>query len=165
MSLIMGYASAVRIHGTIYCDNYFEFWFNGELIAKDPLFFTPHQAVKVSFDWDGTSDKHYAIMCQDYATESGYEYTLKAEPNLGSGALLARFNDGTITNDDWKVYVQTHGPTNASIALGCSPTNLGPCEVVDNGEPAGWNQPGFNSDSWDDATTYTVDEVSLLFCC
>jgi hypothetical protein len=30
---------------TIYCDNYFEFWFHGDWIAKDPLFFTPHQAV------------------------------------------------------------------------------------------------------------------------
>jgi hypothetical protein len=50
------------ITGIIYCDNYFEFYFNGRLIAKDPLSFTPHNAVAVSFEYDGVSPKHYAIM-------------------------------------------------------------------------------------------------------
>ena len=40
------------ITGTIYCDNYFEFWFNGIKIAEDPLDFTPHNAVSVSFTYD-----------------------------------------------------------------------------------------------------------------
>jgi hypothetical protein len=36
---------------------YFEFWFNGKLVAKDPLTFTPHNAAEVSFEWDGSSDQ------------------------------------------------------------------------------------------------------------
>ncbi|CAE7244829.1 unnamed protein product, partial [Symbiodinium sp. CCMP2456] len=53
------------ITGYIYCDNYFEFYFNGQLIAKDPLDFTPHNAVKVSFQYDETANmsKTYAILC------------------------------------------------------------------------------------------------------
>jgi hypothetical protein len=76
------------ITGTIYCDNYFEFWFNGQLVAKDPINFVPHNAVGVSFEWDGTSDKEYAIMCMDYASDSGYEYTETTTPGLGDGSLM-----------------------------------------------------------------------------
>jgi len=106
--------SAETITGTNYCDNYFEFYFNGELIKKDPMTFTPHQAVEVTFDWDGTSDKHYAIMCQDFATSSGYEYTSSTNPGLDDGALIASFSDGTITSSEWQSYVVTYGPTEAS---------------------------------------------------
>ena len=83
--------------------------------------FTPHQAVRVEFEWDGFSDKHYAIMCQDFATESGYEYThgTTKDPWIGDGALLAEFSDGTKTNGDWMVKVITHGPTEESTQAGC----------------------------------------------
>lgn len=58
-------------------DNSFEFWFNGEFIEHDELSFSPHQAVAVSFEWDGQSDKVYSILCQDYMNEefnTGFEY-------------------------------------------------------------------------------------------
>ena len=163
LALLSRAVSQETIRGTIYCDNYFECWFNGELIAKDPLFFTPHQAVKVEFEWDGVSDKTYAIMCQDFATESGYEYILKDQPNLGNGALIAEFSDGVTTSADWKVYVQTHGPTDESIAAGCTATNLEPCVVEDRGEPSGWMNPEFDASGWDDASTYTEEEVRRAF--
>ncbi|OLP74902.1 hypothetical protein AK812_SmicGene45419, partial [Symbiodinium microadriaticum] len=119
------------ITGYIYCDNYFEFYFNGQLIAKDPLDFTPHNAVKVSFQYDETANasKTYAILCQDYASSSGYEYTQTDRAQLGDGALLAEFSDGIRTTSDWKSYVVTFGPTDASITNGCSSSNLSPCQV------------------------------------
>ena len=36
--------AAVTITGHIYCDNYFEFYFNGQQVFTDPLDFTPHNA-------------------------------------------------------------------------------------------------------------------------
>ena len=62
------------VHGTVYCDNRFTLWVNGEEVVDDPVDFTPHQAVRVSFEWDGVSSLTYAIQCEDYASESGYEY-------------------------------------------------------------------------------------------
>jgi hypothetical protein len=35
--------SAQTITGHIFCDNQFEFYFNGQLVATDPMSFTPHQ--------------------------------------------------------------------------------------------------------------------------
>ena len=133
-------AGPQTITGYIYCDNYFEFWFNGVLVKKDPMTFTPHNAVAVSFEWDGVSDKEYAIMCMDYASSSGYEYVETSNPGLGDGSLMAEFSDGTVTGAAWNVFVLTMGPTDASIAAGCSSSNLAPCAVVSTAEPAGHGQ-------------------------
>lgn len=68
------HATPQNITGNIYCDNYFEFWFNGKFIKSDAIAGSPHQAVAVSFEWDGKSKKQYAIMCQDKGNETGWEY-------------------------------------------------------------------------------------------
>lgn len=153
------------ITGLIYCDNQFEFYFNGELVATDPLDFRPHQAVNVSFTWDGVSDKVYAIKCQDYATESGYEYTEAdgtlrgVSTNLGDGALLAKFSDGTRSDTSWVVYTQTYGPTQASIDAGCNATALDLCEIEDRGYPTNWETVGFDDSAWIAASTFDADTV------
>jgi len=36
---------------------------------------------------------------------------------------------GTKTSADWSSYVVTHGPTDVSVAAGCSASNLGACVV------------------------------------
>eukprot|EP01060_Flectonema_neradi_P032168 TRINITY_DN5069_c0_g1_i1.p1 TRINITY_DN5069_c0_g1~~TRINITY_DN5069_c0_g1_i1.p1 ORF type:complete len:264 (+),score=56.13 TRINITY_DN5069_c0_g1_i1:106-897(+) len=151
-------AAAETITGTIFCDNQFEFYFNGQLIASDPVHFTPHQAVEVSFEWDGISDKVYAIHCQDYASSSGYEY-IENNPALGDGSLIAEFSDGTITTSDWKHHVVTHGPTAESVANGCSSSNLPACVVADYGTPANWFAMDFDDSTWASTTTYTANEA------
>lgn len=152
-------SSLETITGTIYCDNTFEFYFNGRLIATDPLDFTPHQAVSVSFEYDGTSDKVYAIMCQDYASDTGYEYIETNRPQLGDGALIAEFSDGTKTSSAWRQYVVGYGPTDASVAAGCSSTNLGVCAVEDRGTPSDWYSVSFDDTAWDTATEYTANDA------
>ncbi|CAJ1413034.1 unnamed protein product [Effrenium voratum] len=157
-------AGPQTITGYIYCDNYFEFWFNGVLVKKDPMTFTPHNAVAVSFEWDGVSDKEYAIMCMDYASSSGYEYVETSNPGLGDGSLMAEFSDGTVTGAAWNVFVLTMGPTDASIAAGCSSSNLAPCAVVSTAEPAGqgWMAGGYQaSGGWVSATEYTAAQETL----
>ena len=152
--------ASVTITGHIYCDNYFEFYFNGQKIFTDPLDFTPHNAVKVSFEYDESSgNKVYAILCQDYASDSGYEYTSTNSPQLGDGALLAEFSDGTTTTSAWKSYVVTFGPTDASISSGCSSSNLSPCAVQDNGVPSNWYATDFDDSTWTSATEYTASQA------
>lgn len=76
------------ITGTVYCDNKFTLWVNGKKVATDPVEFTPHQAVKVAFKWNGSSSISYAIKCEDFASESGYEYIGSGHPQLGDGPSL-----------------------------------------------------------------------------
>jgi len=150
-----------KVVGTVYCDNQFTLWVNGNKIVTDPIAFTPHQAVKVAFDWDGTSSIIYAIQCEDYASDSGYEYIKTSRPKLGDGALIAKFNDGltTHTSADWRVYTVTYGPTDASLAKGCSGSNLGKCEVENRGIPKGWTLPSFDDSKWQHATPYSNAEA------
>jgi len=148
--------------GTVYCDNKFQLWVNGKEIADDPVAFTPHQAVRVAFEWDGTSSLTYAILCEDFASESGYEYTGSDRPQLGDGALIAEFNDGfgTVTAaENWRVYTVTFGPTDASQQNGCSASNLSACAVEDRGMPQGWSEVDFDDSGWVLATSYSVAEA------
>jgi hypothetical protein len=148
--------------GTVYCDNTFTMWVNGEEVAKDPVAFTPHQAVRVAFEWDGTSSITYAIQCEDFASESGYEYTGSDRPQLGDGALIAEFNDGlgTVTAaNSWRVYTATFGPTDASQQNGCSASNLSACVVEDRGMPQGWTTVDFDDSGWVLATSYSAEEA------
>ena len=145
--------------GTVYCDNQFTLWVNGQKIATDPIAFTPHQAVRVTFEWNGKSSLTYAIQCEDFASESGYEYIDSARPQLGDGALIAEFNDGlgTITAaSSWRVNTVTFGPTDASLAAGCSADNLSLCVVENRGAPEGWAKPDFDDSRWELATHYSA---------
>lgn len=144
--------------GTVYCDNKFILWVNGQKVATDPVVFTPHQAVRVAFQWNGINSITYAIQCEDYASESGYEYIETIRPQLGDGALIAKFGDGlgTVTSADWKVYTSTFGPTDASLAAGCAANNLSKCVVEDRGNPEGWTEPYFDDSQWKSATPYSI---------
>lgn len=150
-----------QVSGTVYCDNTFTLWVDGKKTATDPIDFTPHQAVKVAFDWDGTDSITYAIQCEDYASDSGYEYTATNRPQLGDGALIARFDDGmgTETSAGWKVFTSSYGPTDSSLADGCSATSLDKCAVEDRGIPEDWTAPDFDDSHWKSATVFTAAEA------
>lgn len=90
-------AKCTTVKATVYADNYFEFYVDGVLTQKDPLDFTPHQAVAFSFDKPAASTT-YAIKAQDYATSSGYEYVNNTQMiQIGDGALRMTFSDGTVS--------------------------------------------------------------------
>ena len=147
------------VTATIYADNYFELYVNGEQVAVDPLDFTPHQAVQVSFDVPEATTPVYAILASDFATDSGYEYTSTNSPQLGDGGLIAVFSDGQVTGANWKCYTVLYGPTEASESAGCSATNLDACEVVESEIPADWANPDFDDSNWEQATEYSAQAV------
>lgn len=151
-------AKPISVVGKIYCDNKFTLWVNGKKVAEDPIDFTPHQALEVSFEWNASSNITYAIMCEDYASPSGYEYTERKRPQLGDGALIAEFEDGlgTVTSSDWKVYTVTYGPTTQSIEAGCSGQNLSACMLENRGIPKDWTMADFDDSHWLPASTYTA---------
>jgi hypothetical protein len=150
---------ATRITGTIYADNYFELYVNGERVAVDPLDFTPHQAVQVSFDVPQGTLAVYAIVASDFATESGYEYTESSSPQLGDGGLIAVFSDGQSTGADWKCYTALYGPTEASEAAGCNANNLDACAVSESAIPDGWADVDFDDSGWEQATEHSAQAV------
>jgi hypothetical protein len=146
------------ITATIYADNYFEFYLNGNLVKVDPLDFTPHNAVKFSFQVTKGDKRVYAIKASDFATESGYEYTLN-NPQIGDGGLRIAMTDGTVSSTEWKCFVTSYGPTDESNAAGCSATNLSVCKLRTAAEPDGWKLLNFDDSKWVNANVYTDADV------
>lgn len=98
------------ITATIYADNWFTFWFNGELIMEDPIEFIPHQAVEFSFEAPVCGPRVFAIEAKDYSNNvTALEYD---DNCVGDGGLKAMFSDGTVTSDSWQCKTTFYGPTN-----------------------------------------------------
>ena len=129
------------------------------LVKSDPIDFTPHQAVKFTFDVTSGVSRQYAIKANDFSTESGFEYTNTTSPQLGDGSLLISLSDGTVSSAAWKCMTTSYGPTDESIAAGCSAKNLDPCELSHTDEPDGWTLITYDDSDWDIATTYTETEA------
>ena len=84
------------ITGYIVADNYFELYVNGRLIGVDPVPFTPFNSVIVRFK--AKRPYTYALKAVDWEERLG----LGMETNRGTGGLIARFSDGTVTDSTWK---------------------------------------------------------------
>jgi len=105
----------MTVTGTIYADNWFKFWFNGELIHTDPYDFTPHNAEYVTFEAPVCGKWSFAIYATDYSDNvTGMEYDGNC---IGDGGMKAMFSDGTVTSSDWSYKTIQYGPTNPADCL------------------------------------------------
>ena len=63
------------VTGTIYCDNNFTFYINGEFVTQDPVAIIPHNAHNFTFLIPKGEDVTFAITAIDWANETtGLEY-------------------------------------------------------------------------------------------
>ena len=149
-------AQSETIDGLIYGDNWFAFYLNGALVKEDPMDFTPHQAIRLTFDVDTSSSHVHAIKVRDWSdAKTGFEYMESSHPGIGGGGLKVKFSDGTVSSSSWKCYVTSSGPTTESQSKGCSESNYDACEVSTFDEPEGWTDVGFDDSHWMNAVEYT----------
>lgn len=163
----------------IFADNYFELYVNGELLAVDPVPFTPFNANVVKF----TADRpvSLAIMGVDWEENLG----LGSEAGRGSAyypgdaGIVIHIKDkaGTtvaITDDSWRAQTFYTSPLNDK---GCLISNgqtrdSSACDTsaaADGSEhsaafwdiPEQWMQPDYDDSAWPGAVTYTNDTVGV----
>lgn len=131
---------------TVYADNWFQLYINGELVAVDPIRFIPHNVVSVDVlpDYPMT----IAVMACDNADPiTGMEY---ANTNIGDGGFILKLGDGTVTNHGWKSLVVSRGPVGGDPAR--PKAEHAPL-------PDAWYSAGFNDSGWVQATEYSESEV------
>lgn len=131
---------------TVYADNWFQLYINGELLAVDPIRFIPHNVVSVDVlpDYPMT----IAVMaCDNADPKTGMEY---ANTNIGDGGFILKLGDGTVSSGAWKAKVVSRGPVGSDPA---SP------RVEEIPIPEGWNSIGFDDSGWEHATEFSVSEV------
>lgn len=152
------------IDGTIFCNNDFSFYVNGQLIATDPVPTAPHNAYNVSFRVEPGKDITFAIDARDLASqETGLELNDKC---VGSGGLRAMFSNGVVTNDKWACTTYLYGPVNwrecfaaqkvrnfsLQLLPGCaqeSTPSLVGCYARQSMKPGNWAMPGFDDSRWE----------------
>ncbi len=131
---------------SVYADNWFKLYINGELAAVDPIRFIPHNVVSV--DVLPAYPMTIAVVAEDNADrETGMEY---ANTNIGDGGFILKLGDGTVTNASWKALVVSHGPVDGDTTH--PRTQHAPL-------PENWFAPDFDDSSWAPATVYSEETV------
>ncbi|MDX2060924.1 MAG: hypothetical protein SFV24_24145 [Gemmatimonadales bacterium] len=134
------------IKATIYADNWFSLYVNGELVAVDSISFLPHNVVEV--DLLPSYPMTIAVMARDNADpETGMEY---ANTNIGDGGFILKLGDGTVTDARWKAKAFSRGPIGGDTQKP---------RVEDEPIPADWFEPSFDDSAWPQASEYTEQEV------
>ena len=153
------------VTGTIYVNNNFTFYINGEVIARDPVDTIPHNAYNVTFTIPRNQDVTYGITAIDLAdANSGLEFN---DQCLGSGALRAVFNNGVGTNSSWKCWTSFYGPVNWQTCYAAADRNnslkvlplcnqpgvpaFTGCYTYSREVAEDWNLPTFDDSNWENA--------------
>jgi len=135
------------ITGTVFADNWFQMYINGELVAVDGIRFTPHNVISV--DLVQSYPMVIAVMAKDFGDpETGLEYD---NTRIGDGGFILKFSDGTATNGTWKAQKFFWGPLDGNIA---NP------QVRYRTIPDNWYAVDFDDSDWPLAQTFSVSQVN-----
>ena len=134
------------VKATIYADNTFSLYVNGELVAVDSIAFIPHNVISV--DILPAYPMTIAVMAKDNADpKTGMEY---ANTNIGDAGFILKFGDGTVTNGSWKAKCFFHGPVNGDTR---NP------RVETSPIPDNWFATDFDDRNWARAREYSEADV------
>ena len=134
------------VKASVYADNWFLLYINGEMVAVDSIRFIPHNVVSV--DILPSYPMTIAVMAKDNADpKTGMEY---ANTNIGDAGFILKFGDGTVTNAKWKVKKFSWGPIDGDTK---NP------QVKNEPIPEDWFAVDFNDKSWASAKEFTEQEV------
>lgn len=158
---------------TIYCDNNFTFFVNGEKVVQDPVEISPHNAVNTTFTIVKDEPTVFAFTARDWANETtGLEYGNRC---VGDGGLRAMFSNGVVTNSSWKCWTSLYGPVNWQECYASDPrdaatkllplckarevTPLEGCYTRSREVPTDWKTLNFDASGWEYAIEYGDDIV------
>ncbi len=161
------------VNGTVYCNNEFKLWIDGVLIAEDPIPFGPHNAYNVSFQVAKGKDITFGIQGIDWAGDThGLEFDGRC---VGAGGLRAMFDNGVVTNSEWKCWTYHYGPVNwqecyavddrdpaLKVLPGCMQESTPPldgCWSRLREVPEGWSSPDFDDSHWEYAVEWNESYV------
>lgn len=137
---------ADTIRATVYADNWFEMYVNGELVAVDSIRFIPHNVIAV--DLLPAYPMTIAVLAKDNADpKTGMEY---ANTNIGDGGFILKFSDGTLTDGRWKAKAFSRGPIDGDKKAP---------RVENVPIPANWFAPDFDDSSWPQSRVFSKEEV------
>jgi len=134
------------IRASMYADNWFSLYVNGELVAVDSIAFIPHNVISV--DLLPRYPMTIAVMAKDNADpQTGMEY---ANTSIGDAGFVLKFSDGTVTDASWKARCFSRGP------VGGDTKNP---RVTNEPVPEDWFAVDFDDGDWPAAREYSEAEI------
>lgn len=130
---------------SVYADNWFALYINGELVAVDSIAFMPHNVVTV--DVLPEYPLTIAVLAKDNADpKTGFEYGNR----IGDGGFILKLGDDVVSNATWRARNFFHGPLRGDR------TNP---EVRTEPLPQEWWTVGFDDSAWEFATVFSPQVV------
>ena len=163
----------------IFADNYFELYVNGQLLAVDPVPFTPFNSNVVRFT--AQRPVTLAIMMVDWEENLGLgsESNRGKDYHPGDGGLVAHIKDAdnntvALTDKNWKAQTFYTAPLQTPDCLvingnlrdssNCDESGVNDATgfVAAHWEvPTDWMNPSFDDSNWPAATEFTNDTVGV----
>lgn len=166
---------------SVWADNWFEFYVNGELVGEDSTPVTEIRSFNSdTFTFRAAYPLTLSVVTRDYIeNDSGLEYigsffglfpvsaSFTFFQQIGDGGFIAQVTETdsgrlvATTSKDWRGLVLHRAPLNPDCEKSTQP--LTDCEFYSVEAPDGWKAQNFDDISWVDATEYTVDEIGARF--
>ena len=169
------------VTASLFADNYFEFYVNGNYMGRDAVGFTPFNshAARYQVDYPVT----YALLLVDWEgyLGIGLEDQSVKKLHIGDGGFIAAFSDGAASGTEWvcrNFYIAPLDDPNCIVvdengnpdSSGCPSTDEAvscrtadpesSCRAAHFALPDNWMTPDYDDSGWLPATTYTADEVT-----
>lgn len=130
---------------SVYADNWFALYINGEIVAVDSIAFMPHNVVTV--DVLPEFPMTIAVLVKDNADpKTGLEYG----DRIGDGGFILKLGDEVVSNATWRARNFFHGPLRG---------NRSHPEVRTLPLPEDWWTIDFDDSTWDFATEFSPQVV------
>lgn len=163
----------------VFADNYFEWYINGQLIAVDPVTFTPFNSNVIRFKVDKPFTVAVKMVDWEETLGLGVESGRGSKYHPGDGGLVAQIQDErgkivAITDENWKAQtfyiaplldrscLSVDGQVRDSAACG-SPSISDPAQAsAAHWEiPENWAAGDFDDSIWPSASTFSNETVGV----
>ncbi|MEO0961874.1 MAG: PEBP family protein [Pseudomonadota bacterium] len=166
---------------SVWADNWFEFYVNGDLVGEDSTPVTEIRSFNSdTFTFRATYPFTLSVVTRDYIeNDSGLEYigsffglfpvsdSFTVFQQIGDGGFIAQVTENesgqvvATTSGDWRGLVIHRAPLNPECEKSTQP--LADCEFYATDAPDGWMTDDFDDTGWVNATEYTVEEIGARF--
>lgn len=159
--------SAETFFADVWADNWFEMRIDGAQIAEDSVPITTERSFNAeSFVFEAERPFVIGVVAKDFKeNDTGLEYIGTRRQQMGDGGVIIQIRDAedetvAVSSADWRCLVTHTAPLDTSCESEPDPVpGEGACTFEAMAEPDGWDQPGFDTSNWANASVYSEQAV------
>ena len=168
LTLCASSLSAETFSADVWADNWFEMRIDGMQVAKDSVPITTERSFNAeSFTFEAERPFTIGVVAKDFIeNDTGLEYIGTRRQQMGDGGIIFQImgEDGApvaVSNGDWQCLVIHTAPRDKACESEADPVaGEGVCDFDLSPAPKGWDETGFDTSDWPQASVYSAAQVS-----